>query len=490
MSVCASCDEGCSSPGGGKVIDRRDPEEIKIEWETARQRARRTTSLSAAAAIGLAAVLSAIGLILGDQIASAWVRYAIWAALLILVATPSTVLMSRRVADDQQKSDDIVVALARELREALEEGRAEASRLETLIRRQTFERRLANALEMAEGEPEVLDVIERSFHSVLPDAPVELLLADNSHAHLVRMATASPTGTPPSCAVDSPDHCPAARRAQVQHFASSEELDACPKLHGRSEGAISAVCVPVSIMGRTVGVIHSTGEEQLGPSEDAVEDLEVMAKLAGARIGLLRVMKETELQASTDNLTGLLNRRSFEHHASRLRNEGTPLSVAIGDLDHFKNLNDTYGHETGDRCLRLFAQVLSESVRAQDLVCRYGGEEFVIALPGCLAERVSQLMDSVNVRLQAAVAVAGLPSFTVSIGIVEVESGEDLVAAISRSDAALFEAKREGRNQVVVHDRSGRRVAMQNEQAAAQRAAQLQGRRHDDSIDEVGRLEG
>ena len=209
---------------------------------------------------------------------------------------------------------------------------------------------------MANGEPEVLDVIERSLASVISDSPAELLLADNSHAHLLRMASVSPTGEPPACGVDSPDRCPAARRAQVQRFSDSDDLDACPKLRNRPQGRLSALCVPVSIMGRTVGVIYTTGAPQHDVEEDAVEDLETLAKLAGARIGLLRVMAETQLQAATDSLTGLLNRRTFEDKVAAHRREVDDMAVAMVDLDHFKTLNDTYGHETGDRALILFAE--------------------------------------------------------------------------------------------------------------------------------------
>ena len=183
--------------------------------------------------------------------------------------------------------------------------------------------------------------------------------------------------------MDSPDHCPAARRAQVQRFSDSDELDACPKLRGRPEGAMSAMCVPVSIMGRSVGVIHVTGEQHTSFSENTEQDLATLAKLSGARIGLLRVMAETQLQATTDSLTGLLNRRSFEHRVATLRREESDVTIAMADLDHFKLLNDTYGHGTGDRALRLFAQVLGESLRTEDVVCRHGGEEFAIAVPGC-----------------------------------------------------------------------------------------------------------
>ena len=311
---------------------------------------------------------------------------------------------------------------------------------------------------MAEGEPEVLDVIERAFASMLPHSSVELLLADNSQAHLLRMAGVSAANAQSGCTVNSPNQCPAARRAQVQIFDDSESLDACPKLRGRTEGAISAVCVPVSIMGRTVGVIHTTDEPHATYSDDTVPGLGTLAKLAGARLGLLRVMAETQLQAATDSLTGLLNRRSFERRVSEARRDDLPLTIAMADLDNFKKLNDSYGHDTGDRALRLFAQVLTGSLRAQDLISRHGGEEFVIALAGCTSESARTILTTLQSRLDAAITVAGLPSFTVSVGVIEGRNDEDLPTMIARADAALFEAKSSGRDRVVVHGAQGKSV--------------------------------
>ena len=264
----------------------------------------------------------------------------------------------------------------------------------------------------------------------------------------------SSTGSP-GCGVDSPDHCPAARRAQVQRFPDSDELDTCPKLRDRPDGAVSALCVPVSIMGRTVGVIHATAQPHHVFADTAAQDLEILAKLAGSRIGLLRVMAETALQAATDSLTGLLNRRSFEQKFSQLRHDAAAVSVAMADLDHFKSLNDKHGHETGDRALRLFAQVLSESVRSGDLVSRHGGEEFVLALPDCPVDRVDAILDTLRERLDAAITVAGLPQFTVSCGLVQAQPGENLPAVLARADTALFQAKRDGRNQTVIHNAAG-----------------------------------
>jgi diguanylate cyclase (GGDEF)-like protein len=322
--------------------------------------------------------------------------------------------------------------------------------VEERARGQKFESRLANALDMAEGEAEVLAVIERSFPSTVPDAAIELLMADNSHAHLYRMAASSPTGDVSGCSVDSPDGCPAARRAQVQHFSDSEALDACPKLRGRPTGPCQAICGPVSIMGRTVGVIHATRPVGSPFPESQLADLGPLAKLAGARIGMLRTMSDTQLQAATDSLTGLLNRRSFGQRVAELRDQGTSYSVAMADLDQFKLLNDTYGHPVGDRALILFAQTLRSSLRTQDIVGRLGGEEFGVAFPDCTAANAERPLEEFRAKLEQATIMAGLPRYTASFGVVDATDQEDLSAVLVRADAALYQAKRDGRDRVVV----------------------------------------
>jgi diguanylate cyclase (GGDEF)-like protein len=252
--------------------------------------------------------------------------------------------------------------------------------------------------------------------------------------------------------VTSPSQCVAARRGQTQVFNDSGALDACPHLQGREYGRCAGICVPVSIMGRTTGVVHWAGAVTERPERSVIDQLEVLANQSGARIGMIRVVSESQLQATTDHLTGLLNRRAFEAKVRDLTHADTPYSLVMADLDHFKDLNDTHGHDAGDRALRVFVSVLRSVLRPGDLACRYGGEEFVVALPNCDGESALRVCE----RLREALALAGLdgtvPVFTSSFGVAPPRMGASLQDMVSEADAALYEAKGAGRNRSVMLD--------------------------------------
>ena len=127
-------------------------------------------------------------------------------------------------------------------------------------------------------------------------------------------------------------------------------------------------------------------------------------------------MEATHLQASTDRLTGLLNRRSFENQAHDLIRRQVPFALAVADLDHFKALNDTHGHDAGDRALRMSSQILRTSLRADDLVCRYGGEEFVILFVRRSATEAAAALERVQEELLLTVAGGAMPHFTAGFG--------------------------------------------------------------------------
>ncbi len=339
------------------------------------------------------------------------------------------------------------------LRYFLLEQRREAEAREAILvdegYRREFDARLARALEMAEDESAALSVAARAFAELAPNARVEVHLADSSQAHLVTAIESVPAAnTLEGCSVSTPKGCPAVRNGHALRFDDSDRLDACPHLVGRSHGQCGAVCVPVSIMGATVGVLHAVHLSTEPFDARTGAGLEIVAQQLGGRVGLLAAMSQSQIQANTDPLTGLLNRRSLENEVRALMRKGTTFSLVFADLDHFKQLNDTHGHDMGDRALRLFARTLRRAMRDSDLVARYGGEEFVVVLPDVDAAGAVRAFDRARLELEVALSDGRVPPFTVSAGVVDTNESLPFDELIGLADAWLVRAKRNGRNQV------------------------------------------
>jgi diguanylate cyclase (GGDEF)-like protein len=156
--------------------------------------------------------------------------------------------------------------------------------------------------------------------------------------------------------------------------------------------------------------------------------------------------------ADTDYLTGIPNRRFVEQQLdgelARSAARGQPISLVMLDVDRFKYINDEFGHDSGDRVLQRVARVLEVSVRARDLLARWGGEEFVIALPGIGLEDAVAVSERIRLVLEAQRGGRG-PSATASFGVTAAVVGDDVVSLVRRADEAMRLAKREGRNRVV-----------------------------------------
>jgi diguanylate cyclase (GGDEF)-like protein len=197
--------------------------------------------------------------------------------------------------------------------------------------------------------------------------------------------------------------------------------------------------------------------------EASISDLHDNRRITVGRLMLLRDVTERKqyeqklkLLAVTDPLTGIFNRRHFftlaEREWQRSRRAGGPLSIILFDVDHFKAVNDTYGHRVGDQVLQTLTQRCKTILRAYDVIGRYGGEEFVILLPETSISRASQ----VGERLRSAVAEppfetsAGPARVTISVGVACLEPPAELSLdkLIDQADLAIYEAKRRGRDQV------------------------------------------
>jgi diguanylate cyclase (GGDEF)-like protein len=191
---------------------------------------------------------------------------------------------------------------------------------------------------------------------------------------------------------------------------------------------------------------------------------ELMARVAiGERIlqledHLREARQQMEFLAMHDNLTGLLNRRAIQEHAEaelkRAARASSLVSVLLIDLDHFKSVNDCYGHAVGDQALRMFAEILLECIRSYDQAGRWGGEEFLCVLPGTTLNDARVVAE----RVRVAVADATLPlpegsdlKMTVSIGVAGASGASGMIVLdklIQAADSAMYRAKDEGRNRI------------------------------------------
>jgi diguanylate cyclase (GGDEF)-like protein len=323
----------------------------------------------------------------------------------------------------------------------------ETAAMRTAAKRADLETSLQRALEMEPTEESSYPVVTQALTIVAPEFPSELLLADSSQAHFRQVLTTA-SDADSACPVGAPAMCPATMSGQAQLFPDSSNLDTCPYLRGR-DTPVWAICTPVSIAGRSTGVIHTQGPLPL-PLDDNIDALALIGRKTGEHLGMLRAFSRSETQASTDPLTGLLNRRSLEARVRELDETGLPFVIAYGDLDHFKMLNDVHGHDTGDRALRLFARVLRDNVRPNDIPGRYGGEEFVIVLPDCSVDNATAVVERIRTRLRTSLVLASVPSFTASFGIAGSEPGSTFSQTLDTADQALLRAKRAGRDRIVI----------------------------------------
>jgi len=220
---------------------------------------------------------------------------------------------------------------------------------------------------------------------------------------------------------------------------------------GRAVAASAAIVAGLVISGRPFA-------DELQAAVFAVTTVvvSVFAFAFSYRAGLQR--EQLELLAERDPLTGAYNRRAMERELriamEDSRRNHSPVGLAVMDLDHFKRVNDAYGHEAGDRVLVDFATLVTRATRQGDRFFRYGGEEFVLLLPGANAGALATVTEFLRQSGVEQLQCRDLP-VTVSVGAATLGDGDDAARWLARADAALYRAKDRGRNRVVLDDGVG-----------------------------------
>jgi diguanylate cyclase (GGDEF)-like protein/PAS domain S-box-containing protein len=253
-----------------------------------------------------------------------------------------------------------------------------------------------------------------------------------------------------------PDACWALRTGHEHLVIAGDSTARCAHAAGVKH---TYLCVPILAQGEALGIMHfQATDESPSLAEAELSFKTTFAGQVGLSMANISLRDALRNQSIKDTLTGLYNRRYLEEVLDREIRRGTRAKQSLGilmlDLDHFKTFNDTYGHDAGDAVLRESASLLTRSVRAEDTVCRFGGEEFVILLPTASSQDARERAEVIRSKMSALTVLhrgRSLGMITVSIGVcafpMNGTSPQELLAA---ADAALYGAKRNGRDRVVV----------------------------------------
>jgi len=334
---------------------------------------------------------------------------------------------------------------ARATREALERDNGA---LHERLRAHDLNVRLTEALDMAEDEDAVLRIARQALQLASDGAPAQIMLADSPETPMTHSCVDGNFPEDVRCYIERPQECPAVRRGMGTVFEDSMVLSACRGLRGSISSPCAAACTPITVSGSGVGMVRA-----LGPPGDPglyrlLQSLNTAAHHVGTRLAVIRSISASAREAATDPLTGAANRRSAELRLGELVQQSAPYVVVMLDIDHFKKINDQHGHEVGDRALKLLVDVLRECIRRDDVLCRYGGEEFLLVLPRIDVAAVVAMLQRLRGELPRACTRAGLPVFTVSAGVADEPAGNPTLQ-IRSADAALYRAKHAGRDRVV-----------------------------------------
>jgi len=352
------------------------------------------------------------------------------------------------------------------LQDANRQLRATVHELEQRNRENALLGKVGDMLQMCKSVEESNGVLAHYVGKLFPGASGSFYHLNPLNNLLEAVVTWGGDGAPDDPVIAKED-CWALRSGQLHSVEGPGAGLACQHLSRPPGGAY--FCAPITAQGEVLGMLHVRFAERdardaqppaLQVSRPETRKLWVLAVSEHLSLALanLKLRETLRTQAVRDALTGLYNRRYMEHALERevlraARNR-RPVGLIMLDLDHFKGVNDTYGHEVGDLLLRSLGEFLLANVRAEDIACRYGGEEFVVMLPeatlAMTQTRAEQLWKgvqelTVNVRGQL------LRPLTTSVGVAAFpEHGRTLAELLRAADVALYSAKREGRDRVMV----------------------------------------
>jgi diguanylate cyclase (GGDEF)-like protein/PAS domain S-box-containing protein len=340
----------------------------------------------------------------------------------------------------------------------------------------TLANEMADLLQACQESEEAYEAIGQFMPRFFPDDAGALYMLNNSRNHFEVVARWGQE--PPAVAVFAPDECWSVRRGRFHQADNSQGSLRCRHVPQTIVGGY--LCIPLIAQGETLGVFHVQFKPQ---PEDMVTGLAVarnqlaltVAEDMALALANLRLRENLRSQAIRDPLTGLFNRRYMEEtmdrELNRVKRQKISLGVIMMDLDHFKEYNDTYGHNAGDELLSALGTLLKSQIRGEDIACRYGGEEFLLILPGVSLETALERADTLRQAVKEMhLHYPGLRPTTLSLGVaVYPDNGNTSLEIIKAADAALYLAKQAGRDRVMAAEDSAETILAKLPASAEQR---------------------
>lgn len=337
----------------------------------------------------------------------------------------------------------------------------QAETLQRLTDRLLDLHKIGQTIQQAVAEEEVYRILSHTLQQGLGLRQIIILRLNASEDHL-EIVWATPKRT--DLKADSypvweePLNCPVIRSGHEYRVQDVRQDLTCQfSLSNNEDGGYW--CVPLMIGGRTIGVMHLVSSQTQSWTEDTRQWVEALINVAAPMIGHLQHIEKAKRRALVDELTGTYNRRFLDEILAKMvlpdeRRRRQSLSVLMIDLDHFKVVNDTFGHHVGDTVLKAIAGAMHRALKSSDILVRYGGEEFTVVLPQTdaqgamvVAERLRTAVADLSLRR---LAPAAPEHITISIGVAAFPTHATTVDDLLRiADEALYRAKALGRNRVL-----------------------------------------
>ncbi len=367
--------------------------------------------------------------------------------------------------NDKKEAQSVQEKLMEDLEFMVDKRTAELSkRISELERRDLVNRYLGemgDMLQSCRSIEETFPVIKEYLKLIFPKDCSTLYVHDNSK-QMIDQVIPQPADTSPYISMTN-DSCWALRQGKTYIYTNSmDHALTCDHVSKAPDGYI---CIPLIAQGETMGLLHIVFSTTIAPQDngDPMMILERKKRLCSRladhlslALANLSLQEKLKLKSIQDSLTGIANRRHMEdilqRQFYRMLRHNTPCSIIMLDVDHFKNFNDTYGHDMGDHVLKELGTYLKEKSRGEDLACRYGGEEFIIILADTDIDQAAKKAQKVREEIAETIAIPFMSEklhITVSVGVATSPThGRNVAELIKSADKALYRAKENGRNRV------------------------------------------